>query len=724
MWSFIGTGVVYNVSWEDPRVDCELLNISPAAKDTILMLTSGGCNVLDMVLEGTAKVVAADLNVHQNALLELKCVAIKSLTHAEFFAIFALSDYALFRRVYLASLRAQLSAPAREFWDRDATLSSPFMRNVMWGGSSGLAARLLINLARTLFGLGRLIDAVKDCETLEEQVALYREHEGAVSQLCNFVDGLKPIVSPFIAVPASQLALFRGNIVRHVMDNLFLNTHIAKDNYFYYGYLYGAYTRENCPRYLKAENFAALKKAVLEGRVEIRTGKLHEVAELYPDGYFSRYILLDHMDWMAEFPSMICEEWSVFVRKARKDCRILFRSFASEQHIAPLKYLDFHEDNVRAALAMYPDRVAMYNSTHLATIPANVTVLPRREYKPRATFADDLVVLYNNFVHKISGENHKERLESFYRGQARAYDVFRHRFLHGRVPMIEVMPTPKNGVWLDMGGGTGANLEHLRDSMGNFSRVIVLDLCGPLLEVAKSHIRANGWTNVETLEADACSPHTPGLPAEGTVDLITMSYSLTMIPDWEAALRNAHRMLRVGGYIAVADFTVTESSGLWNRTLWPAVFKHDNVHLRESHIPTLSAMFRKVHCGVEAGGFPWVPEIVAAVGGGLASAAAHQAGAKLAVSLPAAVSAMLPPAVASAVTTALASVTPSTAAALAAFPAGAAATAITAETFSLLRCPYYYFIGQKTQAGSAALALSPAGAKAKGGRSRKASSAS
>ena len=690
MYHFIGTDVVYNVSWEDCRVDCELLDIK--ANDTVLMLTSAGCNVLDMALEGAEKVVAADLNPHQNALLEIKCVAISTLTHEQFFAIFALSDYALFARVYPETLRPRLGVAARAFWD--SRRGRQFFRNVMWGGSSGFAARSMIALARLAFGIGPLIDAVKDCATMEEQVALYRANEARVTRLCDFVNALKPVVSPFIAVPASQLALFEGNICRHVLDNLFLNTHIAKDNYFYYGYFYGAYTRENCPRYLKRENFAALKRIVDAGRIEIRTGTLKDVAAAYPDGYFSRYILLDHMDWMAEFPSMICDEWSVFVRKARAGCRILFRSFASEQHIAPLKYLDFHEENVRAALAMFPDRVAMYNSTHLATIPAGITVLPRREYKPRATLADDLTVLYNNFLHKITGDSHKERLESFYSGQARAYDVYRHRFLHGRVPMIEVMPTPRRGVWLDMGGGTGANLEHLKDSMASFSRVIVLDLCGPLLEVARGHIASNGWTNVETLEADACSASTPGLPKAGTVDLITMSYSLTMIPDWRAALNNAYRMLRPGGYIAVADFTITPESGAWNRALWPAVFKLDHVNLNEDHITTLSAMFRKVNLGVSAGGFPWVPEAVSAAGAGLAGAAAFASGAAAPASLVASVAAAVPSSVASAATVA-AIATPAAVAVVAAAAVGAVTTAAVAETFSLLRCPYYFYVGQK-----------------------------
>ncbi len=135
-------------------------------------------------------------------------------------------------------------------------------------------------------------------------------------------------------------------------------------------------------------------------------------------------------------------------------------------------------ENVTKTLARLPDRVAMYNSTHLATIPqSGFALVPRTEYKPRGTLCDDLTVLFNNFLHPIGGSDHQGRLESFYAGQAASYDSFRHRFLHGRVPMIEAMPTPKGGVWVDLGGGTAANLEHLRDNLRVFSKVVVLDLC-------------------------------------------------------------------------------------------------------------------------------------------------------------------------------------------------------------------------------------------------------
>jgi len=154
MFALIGKSIIYNVSWEDPRLDCEMLNLLPENKDTILMLTSGGCNVLDMVLEGPAKVVGGDLNPRQNALLELKVVAIKNLTFDQFFAIFAKSDYKTFCDVFPTQLKPHLSEFAAHYWEENKS----FFKALLWSGMSGLAARAMLNVCSAL-GLGDLISS-------------------------------------------------------------------------------------------------------------------------------------------------------------------------------------------------------------------------------------------------------------------------------------------------------------------------------------------------------------------------------------------------------------------------------------------------------------------------------------------------------------------------------------------------------------------------------------
>ena len=45
-----------------------------------------------------------------------------------------------------------------------------------------------------------------------------------------------------------------------VIERVFFNTDLVTDNYFYAGYILGFYTPENCPRYLRRENYAKMRK--------------------------------------------------------------------------------------------------------------------------------------------------------------------------------------------------------------------------------------------------------------------------------------------------------------------------------------------------------------------------------------------------------------------------------------------------------------------------------
>lgn len=210
----------------------------------------------------------------------------------------------------------------------------------------------------------------------------------------------------------------------------------------------------------------------------------------------------------------------------------------------------------------------------------------------------DLKVLYHLAAKPVKGDDHAERLESFYSGQASAYDDFRRRLLKGREEMYQSIPVPEGGVWVDMGGGTGSNLEYISDSIPRLGKVYVVDLASSLLKVCDQRIAANGWTNVETVEADA----TRWTPAEGSADVVTFSYSLTMIPDWFAAIDNALRILKPGGTIGVVDFFVSRKfpdadrvrHGWCTRNFWPVWFATDNVFPSRDHLPYLAKRFETI----------------------------------------------------------------------------------------------------------------------------------
>jgi S-adenosylmethionine-diacylgycerolhomoserine-N-methlytransferase len=223
----------------------------------------------------------------------------------------------------------------------------------------------------------------------------------------------------------------------------------------------------------------------------------------------------------------------------------------------------------------------------------------------------DLKILYHMAVKPVRGKDHAARLESFYSGQAGAYDDFRRRLLQGREELFTSLPVPEQGVWVDMGGGTGSNLEYLGPPLGRLAKAYVVDLSTSLLKVAGDRIEHNGWKNVEAVEADA----TLFRPAEGQADVVTFSYSLTMIPDWFAALENALAMLKPGGLVGVVDFYVSRKfpadgrtrHGWSTRWFWPLWFASDNVFLSSDHVPYLQRHFEAVSFHEHRAKVPYLP---------------------------------------------------------------------------------------------------------------------
>ncbi len=227
------------------------------------------------------------------------------------------------------------------------------------------------------------------------------------------------------------------------------------------------------------------------------------------------------------------------------------------------------------------------------------------------SLAADLKILYHMVLKPIRGADHAARLESFYAGQAEDYDRYRRRLLQGRRELWDRLPTPPRGVWVDLGGGTGANLENFGPRIAELGKVYVVDLSESLLEIAARRVGDGGWSNVEAVQADATSFR----PAEGQADVVTFSYSLTMIPDWFAAVENALAMLKPGGLVGVVDFYVARKypaegharHGWLTRSFWPVWFAGDNVYPSADHVPFLHRHFEPVHFSEHRAKMPYMP---------------------------------------------------------------------------------------------------------------------
>jgi S-adenosylmethionine-diacylglycerol 3-amino-3-carboxypropyl transferase len=375
--------LVYNTCWEDPAVDRRAL--APGPDDTLLVITSAGCNALDYALLGPRRVHAVDANPRQTALLELKLAGIARLGYGDFFEIFGRGRHREFATIYRDALREALSPFARHFWDERLGWFAHEGRGLYFHGLSGWVARAFHAYTRRRPGLRDALLALFRARSLDEQRELYaaRIAPALWSPLLNWTLSRQVTLS-LLGVPHPQrrevVAQHAGGVAAFVRDAI---EYIAcelptRSNYFYALYVHGGYEEDCCPEYLTRAGFAALKGG-LAGRVEPVTTTVTEFLRRHPTT-ISRFVLLDHMDWMAGYhPVALEEEWDCILERAAPGARILFRS----AHAAPAwlegvragpwraplrEQLHFHDEWARALAR--EDRVHTYAGFHIADLRA------------------------------------------------------------------------------------------------------------------------------------------------------------------------------------------------------------------------------------------------------------------------------------------------------------------------------------------------------------------
>lgn len=364
--------LIYNTSWEDPRIDRQLMELDRDSR--VVMLTSAGCNTLDYLLDTPAEIHAVDVNPRQNALLQLKLSLIERGNFDDLFAMFGKGSHEAFRDIY-SDIKTKLNPEATKFWDSKIVYfdNNSKKQSFYYYGTSGLVAwlfsRYLLKNRHLRTELLNLLDA----HSLAEQKAIYERIEPLMWG--RYVSWLvrQPLTLAMVGVPRPQIRLineqYPGGVVGYVSDKI---KHVAtdvltKDNYFWRVYLTGSYTSTCCPNYLKQENFALLRQNV--DRVRVHNATMSDFLRNNP-GQYSHFVLLDHQDWLAQHdPKGLEEEWQLILQNSRPGSRILMRSAATQ--------VDFLPDMVQDSLRFFPelteslhrqDRVGTYGSLHFAEV--------------------------------------------------------------------------------------------------------------------------------------------------------------------------------------------------------------------------------------------------------------------------------------------------------------------------------------------------------------------
>ena len=116
---------------------------------------------------------------------------------------------------------------------------------------------------------------------------------------------------------------------------------------------------------------------------------------------------------------------------------------------------------------------------------------------------------------------------------------------------------------LDLAGGTGDIAALLKDRVGEKGEVVLGDINVSMLKVGRDRMTDRG--NVRGFEYVQCNAEKLPFP-DASFDLVTIAFGLRNVTDKDAALREMHRVLKVGGQARVLEFS--EVTAAWFKPIY------------------------------------------------------------------------------------------------------------------------------------------------------------
>lgn len=158
----------------------------------------------------------------------------------------------------------------------------------------------------------------------------------------------------------------------------------------------------------------------------------------------------------------------------------------------------------------------------------------------------------------MAATEHGQLMDDVYRVQRLFYDLTRKYYLLGRDRLIYGMQAEAGQSVLEIACGTGRNLARVGRRYPQ-TQLYGLDISQEMLTSARKKL----GDGAKLAWADACDFDPETLFGVAQFDHIMLSYSLSMIPDWQGALREARRHLAPGGTLHIVDFGDQAALPLW-----------------------------------------------------------------------------------------------------------------------------------------------------------------
>ncbi len=378
LFSFWFDGFVYNQIWEDPRVDLEAMEIDSDSR--ILTIASGGCNLLNYLVDQPHSIQAVDLNQYHVYFTALKLAAIKYLpTYEDFFTFFGYADKDVNLDNYQQYIRSHLDEDIRDYWENTVRFHGPrvhyFTKNLYNYGKMGYFIRFLHFMSKRFARDPQELLCATDSQKREE---IFRCHfEPFFNCLPIKLLGRMPFILYSLGIPPQQFHAMKiesngkmDTIYRERLRRLICQFPI-EENYFAWQALgrgYDCEKRQAVPDYLKEEHYDLIKEQV--NNIFLHLSSTTDFLRNQPDRSLNRFVFLDSQDWMDQ--KGIVHLWEQVARTGMPGSRIIFRtaSFESpvEKNLPSELRKRFHYEEKRSLELFQKDRSAIYGGFHLYTM--------------------------------------------------------------------------------------------------------------------------------------------------------------------------------------------------------------------------------------------------------------------------------------------------------------------------------------------------------------------
>jgi S-adenosylmethionine-diacylglycerol 3-amino-3-carboxypropyl transferase len=358
--------LLFGSNWEDPDADRRALSIRPG--ETLLTVTSGGCNTLTLLLEDPGKIYTVDINPTQTWLLELKIAAIRTLSPDALRAFLGLTQSttrAQTRVQTYTTLRPSLTPAAAAYWD---SKPEAIRKGVIHAGNYENFVRLFSRLVKLLQGKKR-IAGLFACTTLDQQKAYFDSTWNTLQWRLIFKVLVSKTVLARRGLTADYFKFDDGSA--SFSESFFKRARRAicdipiQSNYFLAQYLMGHYrSPRDIPAYLLDENLATVKSRL--DRIEIVTAPAQAWLASLPPATIDAFALSNICELMSldETARLFAE----VARTATPGARVCFRNLMIPRAV-PESLEDIIElDAPLSRDLLATDRSFVYSRVHAYTV--------------------------------------------------------------------------------------------------------------------------------------------------------------------------------------------------------------------------------------------------------------------------------------------------------------------------------------------------------------------